>query len=118
MSSDRRESLLSRLTAIDRSFDDETRTEYKDGSYEGTSYEYPARRLANKTREEALLYRGDLGSSGKLWVLYEFEAFHRAGIQIFNDPDMVDYNDPDKQRPLPQEGARNFLYFDGHVENL
>ena len=50
MSSDRRESLLSRLTAIDRSFDDETRTEYKDGSYEGTSYVYPARRLANKTQ--------------------------------------------------------------------
>ena len=86
--------------------------------YEGTSYEYPARRLANKTREEALLYRGNAGSSSKLWVLYEFEAFHSAGLRYFTDQQTIDYNDPDPQRPPPQEGARNFLYFDGHVENL
>ena len=85
------------------------------------------RRLANKTREEALLNRGIAGSSSKLWVLYEFEAFHSAGLRYFTDQETIDYNDPGNdpgtqrpppQRPLPQEGARNFLYFDGHVENL
>jgi prepilin-type processing-associated H-X9-DG protein len=35
---------------------------------------------------------------------------------LFTDEN--DYNDPDPNRPPPQEGARNFLYLDGHVENL
>ena len=90
--------------------------EYATLAYEGTSYEYPARRLANKTREQALVYRGNQGASSKLWVLYEFEAFH-GGFTLFpSTPD--DFNDPDPNRPPPQDGARNFLYFDGHVDNL
>jgi len=61
--------------------------EYKDVPYEGTSYEYPTRRLLvttgtdsglkGKTREEALTSSrmgGNLASS-KLWVLYEFGPF-------------------------------------------
>jgi|694.fasta_scaffold152675_3 prepilin-type N-terminal cleavage/methylation domain-containing protein/prepilin-type processing-associated H-X9-DG protein len=90
--------------------------EYENLPYEGTSYEYPARRLANKTRVEALVYRGNQGASSRLWVLYEFEAFH-GGFTLFpSAPD--DFNDPDPNRPPPQDGARNFLYFDGHVDNL
>ena len=72
----------------------------------------------NKNREEALLNRGIAGSSSKLWVLYEFEAFHSAGLRYFTDQQTIDYNEPAPQRPPPQDGARNFLYFDGHVENL
>jgi prepilin-type N-terminal cleavage/methylation domain-containing protein/prepilin-type processing-associated H-X9-DG protein len=90
--------------------------EYDTLPYEGTSYEYPARRLANKTREEALLNRGIQGGSSKLWVLYEFEAFHGAFTLLPSVPD--EFNDPDPIRPPPQQGARNFLYFDGHVDNL
>ncbi len=89
--------------------------EYATLAYEGTSYEYPARRLANKSREEALAYRGSIGATSKLWVLYEFEAFH-GGFTLL--PTADDFNDPDPNRPPPQEGARNFLYFDGHVDNL
>jgi len=107
--------LEQRLAKIGRSLADRP-PEYKDASYEGTSYEYPARRLANKTREEALVYRGNQGATSRLWVLYEFEAFHNTGLAAFTDD--VDYNDPDPTRPPPQEGARNFLYFDGHVENF
>jgi hypothetical protein len=90
--------------------------EYASLPYEGTSYEYPARRLANKTPTEALTYRGTAGSSTRLWVLYEFEAFH-GGFTLL-PPAADDFNDPDPDRPPPQEGARNFLYFDNHVDNL
>ncbi len=97
--------------------------EYDGVPYEGTSYEYPARRLTQtdastgktvgRTREEALTYRGQQGSSSKLWVLYEFEAFH-GGFSWLPSAAESDFN----ERPTPPEGARNFLYFDGHVENL
>jgi prepilin-type processing-associated H-X9-DG protein len=54
-----------------------------------------------------------MGSSAKLWVLYEFEAFH-GGFTFFPESAESDFNEPAK----PMEGARNFLYLDGHVENL
>jgi prepilin-type N-terminal cleavage/methylation domain-containing protein/prepilin-type processing-associated H-X9-DG protein len=99
---------------------------YEQISYEGTSYEYPQRRLTEvdngklrgKTREEALSSRrmgGNLASS-KLWVLYEFEAFHAGGIGTLFGVDVTDTNEYDNW--TPPEGARNFLYLDGHVENL
>jgi len=90
--------------------------EYLDLAYEGTSYEYPNRRIEGQTRVEALEYRGNAGSSGKLWVLYEFEAFH-GGFSLFGGLAELDFNDPDPERFSP-DGARNFLYLDGHVDNL
>jgi len=104
--------------------------EYKDVPYEGTSYEYPTRRLLvttgtdsglkGKTREEALT-SSRLGSnlaSSKLWVLYEFGPFHMAGFAgLFNSGD-VEANRTDDPNWSPPEGSRNFLYFDGHVDNL
>ncbi len=91
---------------------------YESFPYEGTSYEYPARRLANKNREEVLLNRGIAGSTSKLWVLYEFEAFHGVGVPFFSNQETIDYNNPNWVAPPVQQGARNFLYFDGHVDNL
>lgn len=113
MSSDRLNALKADLEKIGRTLAAETRPEYKDGAYEGTSYEYPALRLANKTREEALTSRrlGSNLASSKLWVLYEFAPFHATGINFT----ATNEEDPDWQVP---DGARNFLYFDGHVENL
>jgi prepilin-type N-terminal cleavage/methylation domain-containing protein/prepilin-type processing-associated H-X9-DG protein len=105
--------------------------EYDGVPYEGTSYEYPARRLTEttsttdpatgrivaktvgRTREEALSYRGSQGGSSKLWIAYEFDAFH-GGFQFLPTAEVSEFND----RPTPPEGARNFLYLDGHVENL
>jgi len=114
--------LEARLARIGRSLEDRP-PEYKDLPYEGTSYEYPARRLTQtdsatgktvgRTREEALTYRGNQGSSARLWVLYEFDAFH-GGFTLFGSSAEGDFN----ERPAPPEGARNFLYLDGHVENL
>jgi prepilin-type processing-associated H-X9-DG protein len=111
-----------KLAQIGRSMNDRP-AEYKDVPYEGTSYEYPARRLTRtdaptgktvgRTREEALNYRGNQGSASKLWVLYEFDAFH-GGMTFFDSSSESDFN----ERPAPPEGARNFLYLDGHVENL
>ena len=96
-------------------------SEYQSLAYEGTSYEYPTSRLINqdatpetgKTREQALTSRrlGSNLASSKLWVLYEFAPFHATGINFT----ATNEEDPDWQVP---EGARNFLYFDGHVENL
>jgi prepilin-type N-terminal cleavage/methylation domain-containing protein/prepilin-type processing-associated H-X9-DG protein len=100
--------------------------DYETLPYEGTSYEYPARRLINetatpetgKTREEALSSRrmGSNLATSKLWVLYEFMPFHMGGMAAFLAPDVSDTNEYDNW--TPPEGARNFLYFDGHVENL
>ena len=100
---------------------------YKSLTFEGTSFEYPLRRLATftggryvgRTREEALTYRGSTAASSKLWVLFEFGAFHATGWAAMLGGDEYDTNrvdsDPDWK---PPEGARNFLYFDGHVDNL
>jgi len=99
---------------------------YQTNSYEGTSYEYPTRRLVDgtvsppvgKTREEALTSQrlGSNLASSKLWVLYEFAPFHMSGFAAFLAPDISDTNEYDDWKP--PEGSRNFLYFDGHVENL
>jgi prepilin-type processing-associated H-X9-DG protein len=99
---------------------------YQNIPFEGTSYEYPNRRLVEgagrsavgKTREQALT-SSRLGSNlatSKLWVLYEFAPFHMSGIAAFLAPDISDTNEYENWTPPP--GARNFLYFDGHVENL
>jgi len=66
---------------------------------EGTSYEYDARRAANKTRQQ-LLMRGDANeprSSTVVWIVYDYLPFHG---------------------PEGEDGARNFLYLDGHVDAL
>jgi prepilin-type processing-associated H-X9-DG protein len=114
--------LQERLAGLGRSLADRP-PEYQDVSYEGTSYEYPARRLTKtdpatgkhvgRTREEALAFRGQQGSSTRLWILYEFDAFH-GGFTFFSSGPEIEFN----ERSTPPEGARNFLYLDGHVENL
>jgi prepilin-type N-terminal cleavage/methylation domain-containing protein/prepilin-type processing-associated H-X9-DG protein len=101
-------------------------SDYQSVAYEGTSYEYPTRRLINenatpetgKTREEALTSRrlGSNLATSKLWVLFEFMPFHMSGMAALLAPDLSDTNE--YQDWTPPEGARNFLYFDGHVENL
>ncbi|MFM7035897.1 MAG: DUF1559 domain-containing protein [Planctomycetia bacterium] len=104
-------------------------SEYADLAYEGTSYEYPARRLIDetatpvvgKTREQALTGRtsGRQYGTSKTWILYEFGAFHVGGWAGLLGTDVTDPNNPDDgQSWTPPEGARNFLYLDGHVENL
>lgn len=101
-------------------------------SFEGTSYEYPQRRLTEtdlkspykirgKTREEALVSRrisGGLASS-KLWILYEFHPFHAGGIASLFGSTVIDTNNPDDGETWDvPDGSRNFLYLDGHVQNL
>jgi prepilin-type N-terminal cleavage/methylation domain-containing protein/prepilin-type processing-associated H-X9-DG protein len=115
--------------------DAEKPEEYKSANLalEGTSYEYPARRLTiydtatnktrGRTREEAVRYHGQQGATSKLWVLYEFDAFHtgyvfaNGGANEYNTQDLNNTTQYDN-RPAPPEGSRNFLYFDGHVDNL
>ncbi|MFM7290748.1 MAG: type II secretion system protein [Planctomycetia bacterium] len=95
---------------------------------EGTSYEYPQRRLTitdattgklrGRTREEAGQSRsGQAVSTSKLWILYEFQPFHATGWAAFLGTDETDANDAFSGWQAP-EGARNFLYLDGHVDNL
>ena len=62
---------------------------------EGLSYEYPAIKLANKTRQEIMRgSRGSTQSSSTIWVAFDFEEFHGS---------------------KGSNGSRNFLYLDGHV---
>jgi len=94
--------------------------EYATVPYEGTSYEYPWLRLAGRTRAQVLTSRrtGQAISSTRIWVLYEFEAFHAAGYATYLGLDETEANRDDNPDWKPPEGARNFLYLDGHVENL
>ena len=96
---------------------------------EGTSYEYPQRRLTitdattgklrGRTREEAGRSRnGQTASTSKLWVLYEFQPFHATGWAAYFSDGETDANDNGNSGWTAPEGARNFLYFDGHVDNL
>lgn len=64
---------------------------------EGISYEYPAFRFAGKTRQQALvsLFGKKKRSSHDVWLMYDYESFHGA---------------------KGQEGARNVLFADGHVQ--
>ena len=65
---------------------------------EGLSYEYPSFRLKGKNRQQVLeTRRGETRGSGKFWIVYDFESFHGSP---------------------GQDGARNFLYLDGHVDAL
>jgi prepilin-type N-terminal cleavage/methylation domain-containing protein/prepilin-type processing-associated H-X9-DG protein len=66
---------------------------------DGTSYEYDARRAANKTRQQVLMRRdaNEPVSSTRVWILYDCDSFHGAE---------------------GQDGSRNFLYLDGHVDAL
>lgn len=94
--------------------------EYLELPYEGTSYEYPWLRLAGRTRAEVLTSRrsGQPIASNRIWVLYEFEAFHATGYAALLGLDEAEANRTDDPDWTPPEGARNFLYLDGHVENL
>ncbi len=60
---------------------------------EGLSYEYQFKTAANKTREQV---RSD-NSSSRVWIVNDFGSFHG---------------------PSGDDGARNYLYLDGHVDAL
>jgi prepilin-type N-terminal cleavage/methylation domain-containing protein/prepilin-type processing-associated H-X9-DG protein len=65
---------------------------------EGLSYEYPSDRLAKKTREQVRISRrGDERSSTRVWIVYDFDPFHGT---------------------KGEDGSRNYLYLDGHVDAL
>ncbi len=60
---------------------------------EGLSYEYKVERAANKTREQI---RKE-GSSSRIWIVNDYGAFHGSP---------------------GEDGSRNFMYLDGHVDAL
>jgi len=65
---------------------------------EGLSFEYPSFRLEGRTRQDVLeTRRGEVRGSGEVWVVYDYESFHGSP---------------------GTDGARNFLYLDGHVDAL
>ena len=73
---------------------------------EGLSYEYPNLKVANKTREQVRLGRrlsqsGDIKynelSSTRVFIVNDFQPFHG---------------------PKGDDGSRNYLYLDGHVDSL
>lgn len=112
------ERFKSDLAAIGKSLADAP-PEYQSLPYEGTSYEYPEWRLANLTREEAMSFGSVQGGTSKLWVMFEFDAFHGGGLGFASGEEAA-FNgaNPNALRRPPQDGARNFLFLDGHVDNL
>jgi prepilin-type processing-associated H-X9-DG protein len=65
---------------------------------DGTSYEYDVR-AADKTRQQVLMRRdaNEPRSSTVVWIVYDCDAFHGT---------------------KGEDGSRNFLYLDGHVDAL
>ncbi len=65
---------------------------------EGLSYEYPSFRLADKTRQQVRQTRsGDTRGTAEIWIVFDYESFHGSP---------------------GDDGSRNFLYLDGHVDAL
>jgi len=74
---------------------------------EGLSYEYPSAKLANKTREQVRMDRrvnpvtGEVTyneqSSPRVFIVFDYQSFHGSP---------------------GDNGARNFVYLDGHVDAL
>ena len=65
---------------------------------EGLSYEYPNLKLAGKTREQVRLGRTkDERNSGRVFIVYDYVPFHGT---------------------VGDDGSRNYLYLDGHVDAL
>ncbi|MBD14976.1 MAG: hypothetical protein CMJ72_07390 [Planctomycetaceae bacterium] len=62
---------------------------------EGISYDYPSLLMAGKTRQEVLASRFGQRGSGKIWIVYDFGSFHGSP---------------------GEDGSRNFVYLDGHVD--
>ena len=98
--------------------------EYRSGNMalEGTSYEYPQRRLTTTDLNSKYKIRGKsrveaLSSRRSGDNLDEFAPFHGGGGSFFGSS-VKEYNNPDDgQNWDVPDGARNFLYLDGHVEN-
>lgn len=74
---------------------------------EGLSYEYPNLKLANKTREQVRMDRRVDGSTGQ--IKYNEQSSQRVII-------VYDYRP--FHGPAGDDGSRNFLYLDGHVDAL
>jgi prepilin-type N-terminal cleavage/methylation domain-containing protein/prepilin-type processing-associated H-X9-DG protein len=65
---------------------------------EGLSYEYPEPKVGNKTREQVRLgMTKDERSSSRVFILYDYQPFHGSA---------------------GNDGSRNWLYLDGHVDAL
>jgi prepilin-type N-terminal cleavage/methylation domain-containing protein/prepilin-type processing-associated H-X9-DG protein len=74
---------------------------------EGLSYEYPSSKLANKTREQVRMDRRvdpktlqvkyNEQSSPRVFIVFDYQPFHGSP---------------------GDDGSRNFLYLDGHVDAL
>ncbi|MEM1303366.1 MAG: prepilin-type N-terminal cleavage/methylation domain-containing protein [Planctomycetota bacterium] len=65
----------------------------------GLSYEYPGDRLGGKTRPQVLRSEatGEQRGSSRVWIVYDFDHVHGTP---------------------GEDGSRNFLYLDGHVDGL
>jgi prepilin-type processing-associated H-X9-DG protein len=74
---------------------------------EGLSYEYPSSKVANKTREQVRMNRRVDPTTGA--VKYSEQSSPR--IFIVNDYQPFHGSPGD-------DGSRNFLYLDGHVDAL
>ena len=64
---------------------------------EGISYDYPSIVLAGRTRQDVLDTRFGQRGSGEVWIVYDFGSFHG---------------------PKEQDGSRNYVYLDGHVDAI
>lgn len=63
---------------------------------EGLSYEYRVKSAANKSREQ-IRNDNNSSSSSRIWIVYDCGSFHG---------------------PEGQDGSRNYMYLDGHVDAL
>lgn len=84
---------------------------------EGVSYEYPSLILANKNRQQVMDGRRGrrraTGSTTRLAIIWDYDPFH--------SPDYAPHSkvyDDDDNNTSGGPGTRNYLFLDGHVDNL
>lgn len=84
---------------------------------EGVSYEYPTMILANKNRQQVMDSRRGrrraTGSTTRLAIIWDYDPFHSPGYTSRSD-----VYDDDDNNTSGGPGTRNYLFLDGHVDNI
>lgn len=89
---------------------------------EGISYEYPSLLLANKNRQQVMESRRSrrraTGSSTRLAMIWDFDPFHAPGYAPRETAEEAGVYDGEDNNISGGIGTRNYLFLDGHVDNL
>ncbi len=89
---------------------------------EGISYEYPTLLLEGKNRQQVLEgrrgRRRSQSNSTRMAILWDFDPFHAPGYAPRPPAEEAGVYDANDTNITGGPGTRNYLFLDGHVDNL